>query len=169
MKRLSYPSGDLPGPPRVSLDVPKGWLVEPAPGAVLVAASPDSVGGVHSNAVVTIRRVAARVTVDQLDEYIDERFSEAAEVSLVRRERIYAGGEEIAVRTYELLDPDDGTRVQQMQAICLVPLGKHIADAVTLTVTHGMGIGAEELAKLRDVIASLRVDPNGAGAVPDRT
>lgn len=157
MATVAYPSVEVPGPVNVSLDVPDGWLVEPAPGVVFVAAAPEERGGIHTNAVVSIRRVDAQLTLAQLGELVGEEIAQLPGCTPTGEDRVDAGGRELAVRSYEFVNPEDGTKVHQIQATCLAPVATHVADAVSLTITHGDGLGEGEVRSLRELVASLRV------------
>lgn len=157
MITVTCPSQEIPGPVPVSIDVPNGWLVQPAPGVVFVAAAPEESAGVHANAVVSIRRVDSDLTIEQLGRLVTEEISQLPGCVVTREDRVDAGGQVLDVRDYHFVNPADGSKVHQMQAMCVAPVATHVADAVTVTVTHGQGLDEAEISSLRAVIESLRV------------
>lgn len=157
MPSVVYPSPAVPGPIQVSVEVPADWVTEAAPGVAFVAASPTEIGGVHTNIVLSVRRIDAELGLDQVAEMVAEELASLPTCTepTVGHQRI--GDRDCAVLSYQFDGPEAGSSIYQIQAVCVAQVTERLSDAVTLTLTHGTGIDSMELDSLREIIASMRV------------
>lgn len=138
--------GDIPGPVPVTLDLPDGYEAQPAPGVAFVASGPDPVGGVHPSIVVSIRRVAEGLTLEDIAELVG--------TELAGDERIVVGeAQRDGDRVVRTLTFGGDTAFSQTQVMWMAHVSEFTADVVTLTFTHSAdGSGSDE----RDaVVASV--------------
>lgn len=156
MNHVSYPSESAPGPVPVSVDLPDGWMVHPAPGVAFLAVSPDEVGGAHANVVVSVRRVAAELSLEDLSGLIGNEIAEIPGAIVTDERTVTIGERPTAVRQFEVTG-DDGGSAYQLQAVCMAPVNEHVADAVTVTlsVADASQLAGED--SLQSIINSVRV------------
>ncbi len=161
MTTISYPSDRTPGPVPVSVDVPDGWLVEPAPDVAFVAASPEETDGVHVNAVVAVRRVPAGTTAAELAAALAEDAGDLEGVTVSEVTPVRLGDRDGALLTVTFSDPAAAEvvaseTVRQLQAVCVVPVAEHVADAVSVSVTYPGSADAEQVRGYEELVGSLR-------------
>lgn len=158
MTTIQWPSDELPGPVPVRLEVPDGWLVEPAPNVSFVAASPTEVDGVHANIVVTVRRIDSELTLDQVTELVGEQLADLPGVSAdAPVEMVELSGGRASLRRVRIEDPASGAAVGQVQLVTCVRRADLVSDAVTVTLTHAATATAEAVGQWESALRTLSI------------
>lgn len=130
--------GDIPGPVSVTLELPSGFEAQPAPGVTMVASGPEPIGGVHPSVVLSIRRVAVGLTLDEIAELVGSELAGDDDIEVGDAVR---DGDRV-VRT---LSFGAGVPFRQTQVMWLAPVSDFTADVVSLTFTHAAdGSGADQ-------------------------
>lgn len=158
MTAVTYPGPVAPAPVAVRFDAPEGWIVQAAPGVALVATSPDVPDGARPGVVLSIRRVDATLTLDQIVGMIGDEFAALPAVTLGEATVGTAAGAatEHVVRSI-VFDADDVGRFVQIQAMWLAPRTEHTADVVTLSLTHDLDADAAALEQYQRIIESVEI------------
>ncbi len=157
MTFITCPSEQLPGPVPVRLEVPDGWLVEPAPNISFAAASPDEVEGMHANIVVSVRRIDGGLSLEQVTDVVGTQLSEVPGASEMGLETVDLDGRDASARRFCIEDAETGARIDQCQLICVVGRSELIADAVTATLTFSSASPPELVQELMATLRTLRV------------
>ncbi len=158
MPRLTYPSAEFPGGPRVRLDLPDGWEPLSVPGALLAAIRPEPADVFNPNIVVTSEPQPAgydlMTVLDLLERTAQER--RAGEVG-EPYEAIISGVDFVG-RPLSWIDDEAGT-VVQLHLFGLVSRSETGADLVHVTGTVGAAHAKEDYGTVRDILRTLRVAP----------
>ena len=163
MDALVIPSGEVPGPAAVSVELPEGWSATPAPGVTAIALAPEIEGRFRPNIVLTHARMpaasdlaviagAGRQVVEALPDFVGEPDSVVS-----------IGGRPTIVREFAFRDTDSGLGLYQLQVQALMPVGFDLADLVTLSGTCS-GSELEFVPVLRAIADSLRGVPDPTAA-----
>src|SRR5690625_5792251 len=73
VQRISYPSAEFPGPPRITVEIPDAWQTLTVPGVQLAVAQPRVEGSFRANVVVTVQRFAADFTLEAARAGLEQR------------------------------------------------------------------------------------------------
>src|SRR5699024_12700768 len=80
VQRISYPSAEFPGPPRITGEIPDAWQTLTAPGVQLAVAQPRVEGSFRTNVVVTVQRCAADFTLEAARAGLEQRKAASPEL-----------------------------------------------------------------------------------------
>ncbi len=138
------------------LEVPDDWLVEPAPNVSFAAASPVDVDGMHANIVVSIRRIDADLSLEQVTDLVGAQLGEVPGVTDHGNEYIDLEGRPASMRRFRIESADTGVTIEQCQLICVVGCTELVADAVTATLTYSPSSSPELVEDLILSLLSLR-------------
>lgn len=157
MTAVVWPSEELPGPVPVRLEVPDEWLVESAPNVSFVAASPTGIDGVHSNIVVTVRRVDRQVDLQEVTELVDSQLAEQPGITARPVETVALASGAASLRRLRIDDPASGASVAQVQLVTWVGRTELVADVVTATLTFASTAPTEVIERLESTLLTLSV------------
>jgi hypothetical protein len=154
-----HPSEMIPGIPRFALEVPEGWVLDEAPGALCVLRHPAEQDGFWVNVLVRHDKVPREVDFPRAATITWSKLLAVHPEAVVTGERLVRFGDRVAyTRGVEVNGPDGG-KLAQLQALCFAPVqgpGK-VVDLFQLVGTCRVdGAVEENLAAIVSVVAGLR-------------
>lgn len=158
MPTVTYPSPVVPGPPRINLEVPEGWIQVWAPDT-LVAVRDDAHGTDHFLANLTVRhyqRLAPfgpeEITAE-LGEYAGQR--EQGRVGGLRHREV--AGRELVGTEVSFVDLQAGTVVQTHWFA--TRQRQEVLDVVQVTGSFAGSRREVDDATIERIVESIRLDP----------
>lgn len=154
-----HPSEMIPGIPRFAFEVPAGWVLDEAPGALCVLRHPTEQHGFWVNVLVRHDKVPRAVDFERAATITWTKLLAAHPEAVVTGERLVRFGERVVyTRGVEVTGPDGG-RLAQMQAFCFAPVhgpGK-VVDLFQIIGTCRVDADVEaHLAEIVSVVSSFR-------------
>src|SRR5690625_5386081 len=115
VQRISYPSAEFPGPPRITVESPAAWQTLPVPGVQLAGAQPGVEGSFRANVVVTVQRFAADFTLEAARAGLEQRKAALPELEELGTGEIDVDGTTWIASEYGYTQPGRPTVVQAAQ------------------------------------------------------
>lgn len=156
-KTIQYPSDDFPGPTPVSVVLPDSWVVYPAPEVSFLAASPQDGENPRMSAVVSVRRVSAELSLEELMASLTEEVLAIPDSQLTETEERIISGRPALLACYTILNDDDGKPFYQKQVLALEPVSEYVNDAVMLTLTGIDESDMDTSGELSSIMDSLQI------------
>lgn len=152
---ITYPSADLPGPPRVTLTAPEGWELLTVPGVQIAIAEPARATGFRSNLVVTIQRmrVGYDLAVARVD--LERRTSALPDLEDLGTGEIEVGPTTWLASEYGYTQPGADTVVQASR--CAVLERGPVVDVVEVVGSCGADRAEDAIEVIRAVQDSVRI------------
>jgi len=120
---VAQPSAIVPGIPPFVFSVPKGWVVDQAPGALAVIRSPEEVGGFWLNAILSHDKVARSVGFQEAAAFTWARLQkQCPDVEKSFEKFAQFEGRPVFLRGSEMTSPQSKRRLAQLQAIFFAPV-----------------------------------------------
>lgn len=153
---VTYPSPELPGETKFSLDLPDGWAVSPAPGVSFIAMAPTAEVSGPSSVVASVRRIDAQVATSELVAALDAELHGIEGCTVSGGREIWIGDRSAIERRISYQDMTSGDSAAQIQLITVVAVTEEVADAVTVTATL-VGADDDEAQVAAVILGSLRI------------
>ena len=111
--------------------------------------------------MVAVRRVPAGTTAAELAAALAEDAGDLEGVTVSEVTPVRLGDHDGALVTVTFSDPAAtevvaSETVRQLQAVCVVPVAEHVADAVSVSVTYPGSADAEQVRGYEELVGSLR-------------
>lgn len=153
---VTYPSAELPGPPRISLSLPDGWEILTVPGVQIAAAEPARDAGFRTNLVVSVQRAAAGTELSSVAADLARRTAE-----LPAHEDLGTGELEIAGRSWLASEygytQAGADTVVQASRYCVLDRGS-ATDVVEVVGSCGADRADTQIEIIRGMQDSVRID-----------
>jgi hypothetical protein len=158
-RTVVYPSAAVPVIPSFLFTGPEGWIVDEAPGALVVLRSADQIDGMWLNAILSHNRVSATVTLEDAAKATWRRVVEDSPEAKLSFERVARFGTNVAFLRGFSVDVAPGDRnVAQLHALFFAPRaeGRRTADLFQFVITGPVEAMRERGHDLVDMVASFR-------------
>jgi hypothetical protein len=159
MARLTYPSTEFPGGPRVRLELPEGWEPLAVPGALLAAIRPEPRDVFNPNIVVTSEPQAPGFEIMSVLDLLERTAAERRQGEVGEPYEAIISGIDFVGRPLSWVHDEAGT-VVQLHLFGLVPRSDAgDGDLVHVTGTVSAANAEEDYRLVRDILRTLRVAP----------
>lgn len=149
MRRIRFPSAEVPAPPPFDLMLPEDWELLAVPGVVLAAAEPAVGGAFRANIVVTLQRHPAPYTESDARAAIERRIAGMPQVERLGEERVSTGGRAFLSIEYAYTPPQRGTVLQSVRCTVVERPSARAVDVIELVASCAAAAGEEGFAVLR--------------------
>lgn len=154
-----HPSAQIRGVPRFALEVPDGWTLDDAPGAVCVVRHLTERNGFWVNVVVRHDTVSRTLDLGRVARTTWAKLVARHPDAVAQGERLVRFDDHVVyVRGVEV-DGRDGGRLAQMQALCFAPYAAAGTTADLFQIVGTCRVDPDvdrHLADIVSIIASLR-------------
>lgn len=132
-----HPSRAVPPVPSFVFTAPPGWVIDEAPGSVVVVHTPEKSDGFWINTIVTHDRVADEIDLETAARASWERISSETPSAQIRMEKAARFGSNVVYLRGIELDGPSGTPMAQLHAIFFAPRteGRATADLFQMITT----------------------------------
>lgn len=118
-----YPSAMVKPIPSFIFSVPRGWVLDDAPDALVVARTPEQVDGFWVNAILSHDRVPRAIDFKQAAQATWGRLQRSSPDAKVTMERLARFGSNVVyLRGVEMAAPKSGRALAQLQALFFAPV-----------------------------------------------
>jgi hypothetical protein len=117
-----HPSAMIRGVPAFVLEVPDGWTLDEAPGALCVVRHPRERNGFWVNVLIRHDRVPRSVDFEQAARIMSAKLRAAHPEVVDKGERLVRFGDNVVYTRGVELNGADGSPLAQMQALCFAPV-----------------------------------------------
>jgi hypothetical protein len=158
-RTVVYPSAMVPVVPSFVFTGPSGWIVDEAPGALLVLRSAEEVDGMWPSAILSYNRVSSSVTLEDAAKATWERVVTDSPDARQSFERVARFGTNVAfLRGFSFEARQGGGRVAQLHALFFAPRaeGRRTTDLFQFVITAPVEAMQQQGRSLVDMIASFR-------------
>lgn len=158
MTTIGYPSEVVPGPPRIQLEMPEGWIQVWAP-ETLIAIRDDAGGSDHFIANVVVRHFQRMAPFGpdevhgELGEYVGQR--DRGELGPLKSQTI--GDREWVGADVAFVDAEAGT-VAQVHWFTAQALGD-VIDVIQVTGSYGGSRRDPDYGVIDRIVDSIRINP----------
>ncbi|APX32506.1 hypothetical protein BH708_06970 [Brachybacterium sp. P6-10-X1] len=156
-QRISYPSADFPGPPRVAVEVPDDWETLMVPGVQLAVAQPRTDGRFRANVVVTVQRFGPDFTLEAARAGLEQRKATLPELEELGTGEIEVEGTSWIASEYGYTQPGRPTVVQAAR-YAVLDRGGVAMDVLEIVGSCGAESAEDEIEVVRTIQDSVSID-----------
>jgi hypothetical protein len=154
-----YPSPMIRPVPSFMFSVPRGWVLDESPDALVVVRTPQEVEGFWVNAILSHDRVARSVDFKEAAQATWARIARSSPEAVVQMERLARFGTNVVyLRGIDMPAPKSGRQLSQLQALFFAPAegeGKTV-DMFQLVATSPTEVMDRFAPPFMEIIGSFR-------------
>jgi hypothetical protein len=157
-RTVVYPSAAVPVVPSFVFTGPDGWVVDEAPGALVVLRAPDAIDGYWPNAILRHNRVGSAYTLEDAAKATWDRAVRDSPGAKQSFERVARFGTNVAYLRGLSFDPSSGGKLAQLHALFLAPRAeaRKTADLFQFVITAPVATMQQSGQVFVDMVASFR-------------